>query len=133
MFTLNWGLFEHLIKALLNNMEKHTHNVDKDAAALHFHHMKEARERTERDADEYERRRKNAMIHEVLEWLSADEDGQENILHQLSDSRQDGTCDWILSIPKFQSWVSTNTNSAIVWIRGKPGSGEGFKIFRNST
>jgi hypothetical protein len=114
-------------------MEKHTHNVDKDAAALHFQYMKEAREKTERDADEYERRRKMAMIHEVLEWLSADEDCQENVLHRLSDSRQDGTCNWILSVPRLQSWVSTDTNSAIIWIQGKPGSGENFKIVRNST
>lgn len=117
-------MFEHRIQTILNNLEKHTDNVDKEAAALHFEHMKEARERAERDANDYERRRQNAMVHEVLGWLSADEDRQDETLQRLSDSRQPETCDWIKSKPKFQTWCGGDADSRLIWVQGKPGSGE---------
>ncbi|ERF69533.1 hypothetical protein EPUS_01862 [Endocarpon pusillum Z07020] len=124
MFAVSWGMFEYRIQAIMNSLEKNTDNVDKEAAALHFEHMKEARERAERDANDYERRRQNAMVHEVLGWLSADEDRQDETLQRLSDSRQPETCDWIKSKPKFQTWCGGDADSRLIWLQGKPGSGK---------
>jgi hypothetical protein len=124
MFTVNWGLFEHRVKSIINNMGRHRDTLDKEAAALHFQDMKEARERSERDAVEYEQRRQNSMVQEVIGWLGVDEDAQEELLHRLISARQSGTCEWILSKPGFLSWMDSQVGSTLVHLEGNPGSGK---------
>jgi hypothetical protein len=46
MFSVNWGLFERRFQTILSNLSRHSDNVDRDAAALHFQQMKGLRERS---------------------------------------------------------------------------------------
>jgi hypothetical protein len=123
-FVINWGLFEHRFQAILNNLRKHRNNLDQEAAALHYQQMKELRERSEREIADYEDRRQLLMVRDILEWLSADEDAQEEISHRLENACHPGTCDWIFSKPSFLSWMSPQNRVALLWLEGKPGSGK---------
>ncbi|CAH0028115.1 unnamed protein product [Clonostachys rhizophaga] len=47
-----------------------------------------------------------------------------NIYHEAIQKRLHGTCNWLTGRPEFQSWISENTESSLLWINGPAGFGK---------
>ena len=123
-FALDWGLFERHFKSILQRLTSHCDLLDREAAALHFLEMKRVREKRQLEEESYERARTDQLTREVLGWLSADEDRQEEYLHDLSDRRDFGTCDWILAEKQIISWLDDDDKVPLLWKTGIPGAGK---------
>ncbi len=129
LFAVNWGMFECRFQTILSNLGRHSDTVDRDAAAMHFQQMKDMRERSRQELVEFEKRRESEMVQKILQWLSGDEDNQEDVFGERAALRQPGTCDWILTKPNFTAWMSEQGSPPFIWIKGKPGSGRSHHIF----
>ena len=125
-FAFDWGLFERRFKLILQKLDCHCERLDKEAAAAHYSKMKEFRDKRQREEDDLERQRQTQMAQDVFRWLSAAEDQQEEFLHQISDKRQPGTCDWVLKDPQMQPWIEDDSGDAVLWMTGIPGAGKSF-------
>ncbi|MCJ1385511.1 hypothetical protein MMC17_008634 [Xylographa soralifera] len=125
-FAFNWGHFERRFKSILERLAAHCELLDKEAAAIHYVEMKRMRDDRHIENEEYERQRYTRMAREIFEWLAGAEDGQEDYLHRLADTRQIGTCDWILEHDKVFSWIEDEKGESLLWITGIPGAGKSF-------
>jgi len=113
-FAFDWGLFERRFKSILQRLASHCDLLDKEAAATHFLEMKGMLEKRQLEEECYEKQRNIQLTIETLGWLSADEDAQEEFLHRLSDQRQLGTCDWILSQNQVSDWLGDDDHESTV-------------------
>ncbi|KAL8947973.1 MAG: hypothetical protein Q9222_005793 [Ikaeria aurantiellina] len=62
---------------------------------------------------------------DILDWLDATESDDD--YEKIVAMHQDGTCGWILEIPKYKAWSSTGTGDAcakLLWIHGPAGFGK---------
>jgi len=125
-FMFDWGLFERRFKSILQRLASHCDLLDKEAAATHYLEMNRMLEKRQIEEESYEKQRNNQLTFETLGWLSADEDAQEEFLHRLSDQRQLGTCDWILSETQVSNWLGDDDHESTVWLTGIPGAGKSF-------
>ena len=125
-FAFDWGLFERHFKSILQRLASHCDLLDREAAATHFLEMKRLREKRQLEEESYERNRNDQLTREVLDWLSADEDSQEEYLHRLSDQRHPGTCDWILAKSQMTSWMDDDNEISVLWMTNIPGGGKSF-------
>jgi hypothetical protein len=123
-FTFDWGLFERRFKSIIGTLKSHCDLLGRQAAATHYFEMRKMRDRCQIADEEYERERARKMVQEVFAWLSAAEDSQEDYLHQLSDTRQLRTCDWILEHDKIYPWIENESGDAVIWLTGIPGAGK---------
>lgn len=126
LFMIDWGLFERRFNSILQRLASHCDLLDKEAAATHYLEMKGMLEKRKIEEESYEKQRNNQLTVETLGWLSADEDAQEEFLYRLSDQRQVGTCDWILSETQVNNWLGDNDCESTVWLTGIPGAGKSF-------
>jgi hypothetical protein len=64
-------------------------------------------------------------MRETIAWLALEdcESEQEDLLHRSSALRQEGTCKWILEHRTLKRWLDGDEGHSVVWIKGKPGSG----------
>ncbi|MCJ1396240.1 hypothetical protein MMC18_009468 [Xylographa bjoerkii] len=104
-FAFDWGLFERRFESILKRLAAHCGLLEREAAATHYLEMQKLRDERHLEIEEYERQRQNRMARDIFEWLADAEDSQEKYLHQLADTRQLGTCDWILEHEKVFSWI----------------------------
>lgn len=125
-FMFDWGLFQRRFKSTLERLASHSELLEKEAAAIHYSDMRVLRDRHQLEMREIERVRDGKMALDVLAWLSAAEDSQEDYLHQLADHRQLGTCNWILEHDQVNLWTEDEGADAILWMTGIPGSGKSF-------
>lgn len=125
-FMFDWGLFERRFKSILQRLASHCDLLDKEAAATHYLEMKRMLEKRKIEEESYEKQRNNQLTVETLGWLSAHEDAQEDYLHRLSDQRQLGTCDWILSETQVSDWLGDDDRESTLWLTGIPGAGKSF-------
>ena len=123
-FTVDWGLFERRFKSILGTLKAHCELLGRQAAAIHYFEMRKMRDLRQMADEEYERERQRKMKDEVFAWLSAAQDFQEDYLHQLSDTRQLSTCDWILEHDKIYPWMENESGDAVIWMTGIPGAGK---------
>ncbi|KAL8747305.1 MAG: hypothetical protein Q9190_000811 [Brigantiaea leucoxantha] len=61
---------------------------------------------------------------EVRTWIHAN--NQSNIRHQARNTthRTAGTADWLLKIPKFQTWLRPASKEPLLWLHAAPGMGK---------
>ncbi|KAL9632984.1 MAG: hypothetical protein Q9164_004975 [Protoblastenia rupestris] len=126
-FAFDWGLFERRFNTILQKLSSHCDLLDKEAATVHFAEMKKYRDQRQLEEDAFEQRRQIQMAQDVSGWLQGVEDHhQEDRLRQISDSRQPGTCNWVLEDPQMRAWVEDDSEDAILWMTGIPGAGKSF-------
>lgn len=77
-FTFHWGLFKRRFQCIIASLISNCELADKQASAIHFLEMKKKRDLERLENDEYEKRRRNQLTQDVLLWLSADDDSQED-------------------------------------------------------
>ena len=125
-FAFDWGLFERRFESILKRLAAHCGLLEREAAATHYLEMKKLRDERHLEIEEYERQRHNRMARDIFRWLADAEDSQEEYLHRLADSRQLGTCDWILEHDKVFSWIRDGKGESTLWMTGIPGAGKSF-------
>ena len=123
-FTFHWGLFERRFKSIIERLASHCDLLDRGAAAIHFLEMRKERDARRQEDEDFERQRHSRMAQEVIRWLSAAEDNQEDYLHKLADQRHPGTCSWILGNDQVGPWIEDGHADAILWMTGIPGAGK---------
>lgn len=91
-----------------------------------FSAAREFRDKVLDDLEAKQKRRAEHQFLECIQWLdvqSQDRD-QANLLSRCRDSREEATCEWVLSHPKIASWLDPDSNKTFLWLKGKPGSGK---------
>lgn len=73
---------------------------------------------------DYERHQKTQQLQAVLNWLEARDSVQDEKFQWLEGRRFEGTSQWALKSPKIKSWLQREHGSSVLWLNGKPGSGE---------
>lgn len=125
-FTFDWGLFERRFKSIISRLGSHCDLLDKEAASIHFEQMKAMRDKRIQEDEATEQYRHNQMMQDVVAWLSAAEDAQEEYLHNLSDRRLPGTCNFVFEDPNVSAWAEDEVGPGVVWLTGIPGAGKSF-------
>ena len=125
-FAVNWGLFERRFKSIIERLVKHCDLLNREAAAIHYTEMRRMRDTHQHEVEQFELRRQEDMVGQVISRLSAVQDSQENRLHEFADERQPGTCNWILTQDHVYPWIENETGEALLWLTGIPGAGKSF-------
>lgn len=86
--------------------------------------MKEWRQRSLEDSITREQRWATEQLQAVLNWLETEVQTQKVKLDWLNARSHEGTSAWITKHPKFRSWLQRGRGSPILWMYGKPGSGQ---------
>lgn len=60
----------------------------------------------------------------VEKFLNAVHSATDRDLHYFLSRRSSHTCSWVLENGEYQRWVHTPTESAVMWLHGKPGRGK---------
>ncbi|KAI0400767.1 hypothetical protein F4802DRAFT_583444 [Xylaria palmicola] len=132
-FFTSWGRFEGRLENIVNDLKRHEEQLDKEANAYNIVEANRMREslhewrqesiaKAKRDEEEQHTRQLQA----IHSWLKVNDTDQSVIFDQISSeaSRHPGACSWILAQPIMASWLSHQTNSPFVWLRGNPGCGK---------
>lgn len=109
---------------MLDSIARTSEQIDKEAAALDIIQAAESRRALIESAAEHERRQQTQQLQAVLNWLEVKDSDQEAKLEWLQSRRFDGTSQWALKSPKIRSWLQRGHGSSVLWLNGKPGSGE---------
>ena len=125
-FTVSWGLFERRFGKIVERLSLHCDILDKEAAAAHYLEMRKFKDKLQVEEDTLETKTCNKMTRDVLGWLSAGEDRQEERLERISDVCQSEACDWVLEDPQVRLWIQDDCGDAILWMTGIPGAGKSY-------
>ena len=123
-FTVSWGLFEKRFRKIVERLSLHCDLLDKEAAAAHYLEMRKSKDKSQVEEDAFERKICNEMTRDVLQWLSAGEDRQEERLDRIADVCQTEACAWVLEDPEVRRWIQDDCGDAILWMTGIPGAGK---------
>lgn len=88
-----------------------------------IHEANNTRRKLDEEISQAEAEREQSHRQAALSWLAVDDCEQENLLHELTQKRYGGTCDWLFEHVQFKKWslASKKTN---LWLNGIPGSGK---------
>lgn len=125
-FSSAWGRFERHFGALITNITKMSDLIDKQATTYHILEVKEWRQKSIEDSVALETRRATEQLQAVLNWLGTEVQTQKDKLDWLNARSHEGTSAWIARNTKFRSWLQRGRGSPLLWIHGKPGSGQSF-------
>ena len=125
-FTVSWGLFERRFRKIVERLSLHCNLLDKEAAAAHYLEMRKFKDKCQVEEDAFEIKTCNEMTRDVLQWLSAGEDRQEERLDRISDVCQSEACDWVLEDPQVRLWIQDDCGDAVLWMTGIPGAGKSY-------
>lgn len=127
-FTSAWGRFDHRFSALIDSITKTSELIDKQTMPLNILQAKEWRQKSLEDSIIREQRWESEQLLAVLNWLEAGEHNQELKLEWLGTRCCAGTSFWITRNAKFRSWLQRGRGNSVLWIYGKPGSGQFAKV-----
>ena len=123
IFECTWRNFEHRFGAILASLRRHSDLLDREAASIHFAEAKEAALVSQRQVDDNEADRRRIELREVQRWLAVD-GAQEARLERLANRCQPDSCEWMFRNESIVSWLHSNRNNPVLWIKGNPGSGK---------
>lgn len=127
-FSSAWGRFESHFSALITNITKTSDLIDKQATTYHILEVKEWRQKSLEDSITLESQRATEQLQAVLNWLGTEVQTQKDKLDWLNARSHEGTSAWIAKHSKFRSWLQRGRGSPVLWIHGKPGSGQFAKL-----
>lgn len=110
---------------MLQNLGSSRDLLDKEAASIAILQATELRQRLLEDVEKRENERRDLQFRETLAWLDlkGQDREQDELFEQRRESREPGTCEWILKNPKICAWLDEGDSRLTYWLRGKPGSG----------
>ena len=122
-FLSSWTRFDTRFKTILESLARHADLVDKEAVSISIIEAKAWRERAIEESQK--RDAEKAAVHRqmVINWLRPQDFLQEDELVAQLDRGHEGSCSWIVQNSTFQAWKRLDTQSKVIWLKGKPGSG----------
>jgi hypothetical protein len=123
-FDTLWKDFGVRFLGILENLERHRDLVDKEASAIAIIEAKKWRVQQQDDIDRIEGERRDRQFQDCISWLAIDDRSQEDALHKLSQRRQEGTCEWVLTSSQLRMWVEDQHEEPVLWLKGIPGAGK---------
>ncbi|CAG9986134.1 unnamed protein product [Clonostachys byssicola] len=122
-------LFKDLVQNLYNlvppGLPAHDTTAEQTSKATLADHLNKAHLLDEvrqfiarRDAE-----RKVELRQHLQSWLLGSY-STNNVYHEATQRRLDGTCNWVTGRPEFQSWLSKKSQSSLLWINGPAGFGK---------
>jgi hypothetical protein len=121
VFGSLWKNFESRFTGILESLARHRELVDKEAVSIDIAEARSWLIRAEEDIERREKQRKEQQLHYVIGWLAVDDLLQEEEFDRLSDRRQDGTCEWVLTSTQLKGWIDGGSSDPVIWINGIPG------------
>jgi hypothetical protein len=129
-FKSSWGQFGSRFNCILESLEKHATLIDQEANAYLVLETMQWRREALQAVAKTEKDRSTAQLTAALAWLGLEtvphcgQAYQDNLLHRLINDCCDGTTDWILKHQRMRQWLQNGRGGPILWLKGKPGSGE---------
>lgn len=123
MFNSLWKDFDARFNSILESLARHTELVDKEALSISIVEARSWRRQADLDLQKRELDRQAVQFKDAVAWLAVESRTQEDDLDRLSRRRGPGTCDWILQVPRFTSWLSNANDEPVLWLKGIPGAG----------
>ena len=123
-FLASWGRFEHRFGSLIKSIEVTRNLIDQHATTMNILHVKEWREKSSDDAITREKRWESEQLQAVKNWLGAADTEQVDKLEWFRDQCFPGTVSWITKNAQFRSWMQRGRGNPVLWLHGKPGSGQ---------
>ena len=127
-FKSSWARFDTRFKGILSDLARHSELVDKEATAVAIVQANDWRTRWLEDLATQESKRTTSQFQDVLTWLEVARSEQEDEFDSLHSLCHPGSCDWIFEHPRIKSWIRQTPEHAVLWLNGKPGSGELFLL-----
>lgn len=127
-FSSAWSRFERHFSALITNIAKTSDLIDKQATTYHILEVREWRQKSLDESITREQRWATEQLQAVLNWLGTDVHDQNLKLDWLNTRSHTGTSSWITNHSKFRSWLQIGRGNPVLWVYGKPGSGQIFII-----
>jgi len=123
-FCSGWGLFEHRFGSLIASISKTSKLIDHETKAIDILQTEEWRKRELERSTRSERRWESEQTQAVLKWLEIGEANQELLLEWFMGHACEGTGHWITRNHQFRTWMGRGRGHPVLWMHGKPGSGE---------
>jgi hypothetical protein len=100
--------------------------VDREAASFEILESKELRKKLMEETEKNNRDRRDEYARETFNWLdlAGRDREQEDLLENLQETRVPGTCAWFKNNHKLRTWFDEQDPRLVLWLKGKPGSGE---------
>lgn len=124
LFDSFWKDFGVRFLGILENLERHRDLVDKEASAIAIIEAKKWRAQQQDTIDRLESERSDRQLQDCISWLAIDDRSQEDTFERLSQRRQAGTCEWVLSSSQLRTWIENQNEEPVLWLQGIPGAGE---------
>ena len=136
VFGSLWKTFKLRFQGILESLRRHRDLIDQEANAINIAESKAWRDdqlsqirqwRTEQDerVQKMERERLATHSRDAIVWLNVSED-QDDALTKLSTKYHGTNTHWALEEANVVSWLGEGHEPTVVWLNGKPGSGESF-------
>lgn len=124
-FTSGWGRFEYHFDALLQSISQTSELIDKEASSFDIIQAREWRQKSLEEAMSREKRWESEQREMVLSWLEVGDSvsNQEVKLEWLRSHCCEGTSQWLTKSTKARSWLQFGRGHPVLWLHGKPGSG----------
>jgi hypothetical protein len=126
LFDASWKNFDAQFNGILQNLARNRDLVDREAASFEILEAKESRRKLMEDIERREKEVRDWHLREVFAWLDLDgrDREQDDLLDRYVNTREEGTCEWVLEHPTVQTWLDEEDPRLFLWLKGKPGSGE---------
>ena len=85
--------------------------------------MRQTRAKRDEEIQKLEQESLAKQTREAVAWLNASED-QEDLLTKQLRRCDDSEAHWALKESTIESWLNQGQDSLVVWLNGKPGSGQ---------
>jgi hypothetical protein len=122
-FDSLWKDFGVRFLGVLENLARHRDLVDREASSIAIIEAKKWRALQKDDIDRREIERRDQRLQDCISWLAIHDRSQEDDLDRLSQRRQSGTCEWVLSSAHLRTWVENQNEEPVLWLKGIPGAG----------
>jgi len=128
-FTSSWGRFEQRFGAILESIGRTSALIDTEAASRSIVEMREWRQDVLEKAAAAEKRWESEQFQALMRWLETSDMPHQSRYDWLRDRACQGTGSWILSHTKFRAWMGRQRGNPVLWMNGKPGSGESIWVW----
>lgn len=122
-FSAAWGRFEHYFDSLLQGIARNSELIEKEAASVDIIEAREWRQKSRELAAAREKKWETDQRDAVIRWLQDGDTKQDDALEWLRNRCYEGTSQWLLKSSKVRSWLQYRKGPQILWLNGKPGSG----------
>jgi hypothetical protein len=123
-FETSWARFESRLHRIRQEVAQLASLLGREEMHFRIDRAQKDREQWRAELTRAEKETSAKERSNVAFWLNADELNQEDELDFISGQCHPQSCDWVYENSKIKSWMRRGAEHSVVWLKGKPGSGE---------